>query len=141
MNNIKDLPHNKKLILFDGVCNLCNFWVQYIIKRDRNDVFRFAPLQSEIIKVIENQFNVDLSKVDSIVYYSETSGLTVKSDAVIDIAKNLGYPYKLLSLFSILPKKVRNSIYDFIARNRYKWYGKKDSCMVPTPELQKKFLV
>ncbi len=135
-----ELPKYKKLILFDGVCNLCNASVLYVIKRDKKNIFMFAPLQSYIGKQIIQQYNLEPSKTDSILLYSEINGLSIKSSAALHIAKHLGFPYNLTSIFFIIPPFMRNWVYDYIAKNRYKWYGKKDQCMVPTPELKAKFL-
>lgn len=135
-----ELPKEKQLILFDGVCNLCNSSVVYVIKHDKHDRFRFAPLQSEIGKAVISKFNIDTVKTDSILLYSEDFGLKTKSSAAIAIASKLGFPRNIISIFSIIPSIIRNWFYDFIAKNRYKWYGKKENCMIPTPELKQKFL-
>ncbi|MBS7253831.1 thiol-disulfide oxidoreductase DCC family protein [Flavobacterium branchiicola] len=135
-----NLPENKKIILFDGVCNLCDSAVQFIIKHDKKDLFRFVSLQSDFGKEICNYIGVDQSKIDSIILYNPGVAYYYKSSAVIEIAEDLGGIYSLLSIFEIFPEKLRNIIYDFIAKNRYKWYGKKESCMIPTPELKAKFL-
>lgn len=134
------LPKNKKLILFDGVCNLCNASVNYVIKHDKKDTFRFAALQSEVGKQIVKEYNIDILKTDSILLYSENNGIHYKSSAALKIAKQLGFPLNLLPIFLIIPAFIRNCVYDYVAKNRYKWYGKRESCMVPTTELQKKFL-
>lgn len=134
------LPKHKQLILFDGVCNLCDASVQYIIKHDKNDVFRYTALQSEVGQDIIKKFNIDTAKTDSILLYSEDSGISYKSTAALKIASKLGFPRNLLSVFIIIPPFIRNWVYDYIAKNRYKWYGKKDECMIPTPELKSKFL-
>jgi predicted DCC family thiol-disulfide oxidoreductase YuxK len=134
------LPKHKQLILFDGVCNLCNSSVNYVIKHDKKDVFRFATLQSETGKTIIRKFNLDRSQTDSILLFSEEKGLKIKSTAGLAIASKLGFPRNLLTVFYIIPAFIRNWVYDYIAKNRYKWYGKKETCMIPTPELQKKFL-
>ncbi|WCO03255.1 thiol-disulfide oxidoreductase DCC family protein [Psychroserpens ponticola] len=135
-----NLPKHKQLILFDGVCNLCNSSVLYVIKHDKKNQFLFAPLQSDVGKQIIETFNIDPSQTDSILLYSELKGLSVKSSAALHIAKHLGFPRRLMSIFFIVPTFIRNWVYDFVARNRYKWYGKKDACMIPTPELTSKFL-
>jgi len=135
-----NLPKHKKLILFDGVCNLCNSSVQYVIKRDNKDMFRFTALQSDIGKQIIEEFNIDITKTDSILLYSQEKGLSIKSTAALKIGLDLGYPYRLSTLFFIIPTFIRNWVYDYIAKNRYTWYGKQDACMVPTPELESKFL-
>lgn len=134
------LSKHKQLILFDGVCNLCNSSVNYVIKHDKNDVFRFAPLQGETGKAIIEKFNLDTSQTDSILLYSEDKGLKIKSSAALAIASRLGFPRNLLTIFYIIPTFIRNWVYDYIAKNRYKRYGKKEACMIPTPELQEKFL-
>ena len=134
------IPENKKLVLFDGVCNLCNNSVTWIIKRDNNNVFLFAPLQSEIGTKIIDKFNIDTSKTDSILLYEASGRLSIKSSAALRIASGLGWPWKIMSVFLIIPGIIRNVVYDYIARNRYKWYGKREACMIPTPELKSKFL-
>ena len=137
---IEKLEHNKQLILFDGVCNLCNSSVQFVIKRDKKDKFRYAALQSEIGQEIIEKFKIDTSKTDSIILYSNNKGISYKSTAALKIASKLGFPTNILSLFLIITAIIRNVVYDYIAKNRYKWYGKKDHCMIPTPELKSKFL-
>ncbi|MDA6070806.1 DCC1-like thiol-disulfide oxidoreductase family protein [Flavobacterium sp. AC] len=135
-----NLLKNKKIILFDGVCNLCNGAVQFIIKNDKKDIFRFVALQSELGIEISNYIGVDQKKIDSIILYNPGVAYYYKSSAVLEIAKNLGGFYNLMFVFKIFPEKFRNYVYDYIAKNRYKWYGKKESCMIPTPELKAKFL-
>ncbi|WP_406683570.1 DUF393 domain-containing protein [Seonamhaeicola sp. MEBiC1930] len=137
---ILGIPKDKKLILFDGVCNLCNSSVQYVIKHDKRNLFFFAPLQSETGKEIIKTYNIDTSKIDSILLYTPEKGINYKSTAAIKIAQKLGFPRNLLTLFFVIPPFMRNWVYDFIAKNRYKWYGKKEACMIPTPELKSKFL-
>ena len=135
-----DIPNDKKLILFDGVCNLCNSSVQYVIKHDKNNVFLFTALQSEVGQNIVKHYNIDTSRVDSILLYTPGKGIQYKSTAALKVASQLGFPINLLTIFLIVPKVIRNWVYDFIAKNRYKWFGKKDACMIPTPELKSKFL-
>ncbi|WP_298327991.1 thiol-disulfide oxidoreductase DCC family protein [uncultured Dokdonia sp.] len=129
----------KKIILFDGVCNLCNGAITFIIKRDKDDVFRYAPLQSDVGKNLAAKHKIDLDKVDSIILVTDQSAVA-KSTAALRIAKHLSGGWPLLAVFLFLPRFLRNAVYDFIARNRYKWFGKKDACMIPTPELKSKFL-
>jgi len=136
---LKTLPEHKKLILFDGVCNLCNSSVLYIIKRDPKNIFMFAPLQSEIGQDILNQYHLN-NKIDSILLYEHGKGVSHKSTAALKIASQLSFPTKGLVVFLIIPAFIRHWVYDFIARNRYKWYGKKESCMIPTAELKAKFI-
>ena len=137
---MKTIPSNKKLILFDGVCNLCNRSVQYIIKHDKKNVFLFAPLQSEVGNDLITQFKIDPSKTDSILLYDTQKGISIKSTAALKILKSLGFPGNLMSIFFIIPTGIRDLLYDYIAKKRYKWFGKLDQCMVPTPELNQKFL-
>ncbi|MCC1485109.1 thiol-disulfide oxidoreductase DCC family protein [Winogradskyella immobilis] len=137
---IDKIPKGKQVILFDGVCNLCNSSVLFVIKRDKKNRFLFAPLQSEIGKSIIKAYNIDTKAVDSILLYSKANGIKIKSSAALHIAKHLGFPQNLLAIFFIIPTPIRNWVYNYIAKNRYKWYGKKDACMIPTPELKAKFL-
>ena len=135
-----NLPENKKIILFDGVCNLCDNAIQYVIKHDKEDVFRFVPLQSDLGKEILNYLKIDTSKMDSIILYEPGIAYFYKSDAALEILDDLGSFLNWSFIFKIIPSSLRNPIYDYVARNRYKWYGKKDACMIPTPELKAKFL-
>lgn len=134
------LPKHKQLVLFDGVCNLCDASVQYIIKHDKNDIFLFTALQSDVGQQIIKEFNIDTNKIDSIMLYSNEHGISYKSTAALKIASKIGFPRNLLSVFLIIPAIIRNWVYDYIAKNRYKWYGKKEECMIPTPDLKSKFL-
>ena len=135
------IPKHKRLILFDGVCNLCNSSVLYVIKRDKKNKFLFAPLQSEVSKQIIHNFDINTFQVDSIILYEpEKEKIHYKSTAALKIASQLGFPTYVLAIFLVIPAFIRNWVYDFIAKNRYKWYGKKDACMIPTPELKSKFL-
>ena len=135
---ISDLPKGKKIILFDGVCNLCNSSVQFIIKHDKKDVFRFVPLQSDLGQKIS--IHIETSTIDSIILYETEKRYYYKAEAAFKILKEMNGVYRCLLLFSILPKSVLNTIYDYIAKNRYKWFGKEEICMIPTPELLSKFL-
>lgn len=134
------LPKNKKIILFDGVCNLCNSAVQFIIERDKKDIFRFVALQSDLGLEICSYIGIDQKMMDSIILYEPGIAYYYKSEAALKIASQLGGFYSFLAGFNFFPKKINDSIYDYIAKNRYKWYGKKEHCMIPTPELKAKFL-
>lgn len=134
-----ELEQGKKIILFDGVCNLCNGAVTFIIERDKNDRFRYAALQSDIGKKLTDSYKVDTEEVDSIILVEGESYYT-KSSAALRIARHLSGGYPLLYGLMILPPFIRDRMYDVIAKNRYKWFGKRESCMVPTPELKAKFL-
>ncbi len=134
------IKEGKKIILFDGVCNLCNGAINFVIKRDKNDVFRYASLQSDIGKQLIAERNIDITKIDSILLIDPNTAFYYKSTAALQIAKQLSGIYPLLSVFIILPTFLRDWVYDFIAKNRYKWFGKKESCMIPTPELKALFI-
>lgn len=135
-----ELPKNKKLILFDGVCNLCNDSVQYVIKHDKSNIFMFTALQSDVGKQVIEKYNIDTLETDSILLYNPEKGIDYKSTAALKIAAKLGFPRSLMGVFFVIPPFIRNWVYDYIAKNRYKWYGKKEACMIPTPELKSKFL-
>ncbi|WP_282054980.1 thiol-disulfide oxidoreductase DCC family protein [Maribacter luteus] len=131
---------NKKIILFDGVCNLCNRTVQFVIKHDKKDEFRFATLQGEIGKQLVKERHIDTDTVDSIILIEPGIAYYTKSTAALKIGASFGGAWKLLNVLDLIPSSLSNIVYDFVAHNRYKWYGKKDACMIPTPELKAKFL-
>ena len=134
---------NKKreydIILFDGICNLCNSSVNFIIRHDKGNRFKFAALQSDIGNELVKKYSIDPQKTDSIILIKNEKHF-IKSSAALRIAKELSGAYPLLFAFMIIPPYLRNLVYDYIARNRYKWYGKRESCMIPTQELKDKFL-
>lgn len=136
-----NLPQHKKIILFDGVCNLCSGVVQFLIRHDKKDVFRFASLQSETGAALLAKLGINTDKVDSIVLYEPGHAFFLKSSAALEIARSLGGFYGLVaSVAKILPSWFRDMIYDWVARNRYRWYGRKTQCWMPTPEMSAKFL-
>lgn len=137
MNN---LPSNKKVILFDGVCNFCNDSVLKVIKYDTKNKFVFTSLQSDIGKEITQYLGVDTSKIDSIILYEPNVSYEIKSSAALKIMNGFGGIWKLTQVFWIFPENLRNFVYDYIAKNRYKWFGKKEACMIPSKEIQEKFL-
>lgn len=128
----------QSVILFDGVCNLCNSSVNFIIDRDRG-YFRFASLQSEYAHDLLKNLDYDPATLESIVLL-QGSTIKTKSSAALEIARHLKGGWKALTVFKLLPVSFRDLIYDFIARHRYKWFGKQDSCRIPTPELKERFL-
>ena len=139
--NINNIPENKKLILFDGVCNLCNDVVLKIIRQDKNDIFLFTSIQSNIGKNIINELGIDISKIDSIVLYIPGGNYFIKSEAVFKIANEFKGAWKIIQIFRIFPDFLNNLFYDFVARNRYRWFGKKEECMIPSEKLNSKFEV
>ena len=133
-------PEGKKIILFDGFCNLCESSVLFVIQHDKKDIFRFVPLQSDLGKEIINHIGLSTKHIDSVIIYEPGISYNYKSAAAIEIAKDLGGFFHLGTMFRIIPTGLRNLLYDYIAKNRYLWYGKKDNCLIPTDELKSKFL-
>jgi predicted DCC family thiol-disulfide oxidoreductase YuxK len=126
-------------ILFDGVCNLCNSSVQFVIKKDIDKIFQFASLQSDAGEKLLKQYNLSTSNFDSFILIQENK-VYQKSGAALKVVKQLSGSIKLLYAFIVIPTFIRDAVYNFIAKNRYKWFGKKDECMIPTPELKARFL-
>ncbi|WP_445747395.1 thiol-disulfide oxidoreductase DCC family protein [Polaribacter sp.] len=135
-----DIPKDKKIILTDGVCNLCNGIVLKIIKYDKKNTFLFANLQSETGKELTKYLGIDTKKIDAIILYEPGVSYEVKSSAALKIMEDFGGIWNLSYVLRIFPVGFRDVIYDIIAKNRYKWFGKKESCMMPTPEIKAKFL-
>lgn len=140
MSYKSNFPENKKIILFDGVCNLCNNSVLKVIKNDKKNTFLFTALQSKTGQEIIDHLKIDISKIDSIILYEPKVSYDIKSTAALKIMNHFGGLWKLTQICWIFPEDFRNLVYDYIAKNRYKWFGKKESCMIPTPELKAKFL-
>jgi predicted DCC family thiol-disulfide oxidoreductase YuxK len=136
-----NVPKNKKIIIFDGVCNLCNSSVLKVIKNDKKNTFLFAALQSKSGQEIINYLKIDISKIDSIILYEPGVSYDIKSTAVLKVMNDFGGLWSSATALLIFPERFRNFVYDYIAKNRYKWFGKKESCMLPTPELKAKFLL
>lgn len=130
---------NKPIIFFDGVCNLCNASVQFILKRDVNKLFLFSSLQSDAAKDILLQYNLENFDLNSIILL-ENGIVYQKSTAILKIVKKLKGIYRYSYALIIVPKFIRDGVYSLIAKNRYKWFGKRDSCIVPTKELSLRFL-
>jgi predicted DCC family thiol-disulfide oxidoreductase YuxK len=135
-----DIPKNKKVVIFDGVCNLCNSAVLKVIKHDKKNIFVFTALQSEKGQEILDYLKIDISKIDSIILYEPGICYDIKSTAALKVMNDFGGLWSLAKALLIFPERFRNFVYDYIAKNRYKWFGKKESCMLPTPELKNKFL-
>lgn len=131
--------NNYKIILFDGVCNLCNSSVNFIIDRDKNNKFKFAALQSDTGQRLLEKFSLNASEFDSVILIDDNKFYT-KSTAALKIAKEFPSFWKFLYVLIIIPAPLRNVFYDLVAKNRYRLFGKKDSCRMPTPELKEKFL-
>lgn len=127
------------VIFFDGLCNLCNGAVQFTIERDRRNVFRFASLQSDFAREKLKDFNFEPAEGSSFVLLEEGK-IYQRSTAALRVAKKLKGLWPLLYAFIIIPPFIRDAVYNYIAKNRYKWFGKQESCWIPTPELKSKFL-
>lgn len=127
------------IILFDGICNLCNGSVQFVIRQDKKKLFKFASLQSETGQSLLRQRDFDTKSMDSFVLISEGKYYT-QSTAALKVLKLLGGRWSILYLFIFIPAFIRNAVYNFIARNRYRWFGKRDSCMMPDEKLKERFL-
>lgn len=130
---------SKPLILFDGVCNLCNRSVQRVLKNEKNPVYLFASLQSEFGREKIKEFEGDPDQLDSIVLI-QNGKVYYKSRAIFRIAAKLKFPYPLIYLFWPIPYFIRDWVYDWIASNRYKWYGKRDECWLPSADLKDRFV-
>ncbi|MGP7817068.1 thiol-disulfide oxidoreductase DCC family protein [Niallia sp. 01092] len=128
----------KKIILFDGVCNLCSASVQFIIKRDPNGIFAFSSLQSETGQKLLNEYKIN-NHLDSLVLIADGTYYK-KSDAVLQICRQLNGGWKFFYVLKIIPSFIRDPFYHYIASNRYKWFGKKEICMLPTKEIKNRFL-
>ncbi|WP_096270847.1 thiol-disulfide oxidoreductase DCC family protein [Paucisalibacillus globulus] len=127
-----------RVILFDGVCNFCNSSVQFIIKRDPQGIYQFTSLQSDVGQKLLKDHEVPV-ELDSFIYI-EDEKIYFKSTAALKVCRNLKGLWKLLYIFIIVPRPLRDAVYGVIARNRYKWFGKRDACMIPSPEQRKRFL-
>lgn len=127
------------ILLFDGVCNLCSRSVQFVLERNSEENIQFASLQSDVGKQLLSEHQLSEKYIDSLVLI-ETSRAYVKSDAALRLTKHLSGLWKLLMVFLVIPKFIRNPIYDWIARNRYRWFGKQESCWIPQPKWTKRFI-
>ncbi len=128
---------NHDIVLFDGVCNFCNSSINLVIDNDPNVYFKFVSLQSTLGQTLTEKYQ--LKNIDTVILISNNKAYT-KSTAALKIAKKLKGLWPLTNIFIIIPTFVRDIVYDIIAKNRYKWFGKSDSCRMPTPELKERFL-
>jgi predicted DCC family thiol-disulfide oxidoreductase YuxK len=135
-----EMPH--AIILFDGVCNLCNGTVQFVLKRDSRAVFHFAALQSEAGQrlLAEHGFDAETAAPDSIILITETGQMFTRSEAALRIGQRLGGAWPVLGIFLLVPHFIRDAVYRWVARNRYKLFGKRDTCMLPLEGWKERFL-
>ena len=127
------------LVLFDGVCNFCNYWVNFAIKRDKKKKLKFTTLQGATANHLLPRYNINPTSLNSVIFIDKGKAYT-QSSASLRICKYMDGGWKLFYGFMIIPKFIRDFFYNIIARKRYKWFGKKEECMVPTPELRNRFL-
>ncbi len=136
------MSSHRPIILFDGVCNLCNSTVQWVIEHDKEGRFRFATLQSNAARrELEELIGTDeIDALPDSIVLLDSDGVHTRSAAAIRIARALGSPYALLGLGALVPRPLRDAVYNLIARHRYRWFGRRDTCMIPTPDLSARFL-
>src|SRR5437762_4781584 len=139
VGNFAPVNNDKPIILFDGVCNFCNAMVNFIIRQDKKNIFLFAALQSESGKKIMQQYHINWQLSDSFVVI-ENNKAYMKSNAALRLYNKLPWYWKWVQIFWIVPKFIRDGIYNFIAKNRYTWFGKNEKCMLPSKEMKKRFL-
>ncbi|MGB3210357.1 MAG: DCC1-like thiol-disulfide oxidoreductase family protein [Desulforhopalus sp.] len=130
---------NRHIIIFDGVCNFCNSGVLFIIKRDPQGVFAFTPMQSDTAKVLMAQYQIPAVELDTVLLIKDGS-CYIRSDAVLEIVKDLTGFWYFFVIFKVLPTAVRDAFYRIFARNRYRLFGERESCMVPSAEIQSRFI-
>jgi predicted DCC family thiol-disulfide oxidoreductase YuxK len=136
-NDVTQIPDS--LVVFDGVCNLCSALVQFVIRHDPAAKFRFAAIQSEIGREISQSYGLDPADLQTFVFISDGK-MHVRSDAAIEVVSRFGGAWRFFTVFRLVPRVARDWIYSVIARNRYRWFGRKDVCMIPTPEIKERFL-
>jgi predicted DCC family thiol-disulfide oxidoreductase YuxK len=133
------MAEEKKIILFDGVCNLCSSSVRFILKHDKKNQFLFSSLQGKTGQAYLKKFNLPVDAFNSFMLV-EGEKLYTRSSGALRMLKYLGNGWQLLYAFIIVPKFIRDGVYNFIAKNRYRWFGKKEECWIPTDALKAKFL-
>lgn len=133
------MEHANRLVLFDGVCNFCNFWIQFALKRDKKGKLKFGSLQGTTAQEILPKYNIDPTVLTSVIFIED--GVAYReSTAALKVCRHLDGSWKLLYVFIIIPAFLRDGIYKWVGRNRYKWFGKQESCMLPTPEQRARFV-
>lgn len=135
---MKDID-NRRIILFDGVCNFCNYWVNFALKRDKKGTLLFTSLQGETAKTLLPRYQIDTTTLTSVIFIDGGKVYT-QSSAALRICRYLRGGWPVFYGFIIIPRFLRNAVYNLIARNRYRWFGKKDSCMLPQPDQRDRFL-
>ncbi|WP_458461586.1 thiol-disulfide oxidoreductase DCC family protein [Paenibacillus sp.] len=137
--NQTDVHQGHPIVLVDGVCHFCQGLTKWIIKRDPEGKYHFASLQSDVAKKLLEKGNLSTDRMDTFVLI-ENGKYYTRSTAALRLAKGLKFPYPLVYVFIIIPEFIRNTVYNWVARNRYRWFGKDEACMLPTPEIKDRFL-
>ena len=133
------MEHPDRLVLFDGVCNFCNFWIQFALKRDKQNKLKFGSLQGTTAQTVLPKYNIDPAVLTSVIFIED--GVAYReSTAALKVCRHLDGGWKLLYAFIIIPAFIRDGIYKWIGRNRYKWFGKQESCLLPTAEQRARFV-
>ena len=127
------------IVLFDGVCNFCNYWVRFAIRHNKKKNLRFGALQGATAQKLLPQFSISTNELSSVIFIYNGKAYT-QTSAALQICRNLDGGWKLFYGLYIIPKFIRDFFYNIIAKNRYKWFGKKESCMIPGPEIKSRFL-
>lgn len=127
------------VLLFDGVCNLCNASVQWVLLRDRQQIFRFAALQSPAGRQILERHGLSGETLDTVVL-ADNEQIFTRSDAPLEVCRRLGGFWRCLYVFKLVPRPFRDAVYRFIAQNRYRWFGRSETCLLPKPEWRERFL-
>jgi predicted DCC family thiol-disulfide oxidoreductase YuxK len=133
------MDDNREILLFDGVCNFCNATVKFILRNDKAGRFTLGSIQSSPGQELIEKYHIPVKGLETFVYLHDGQYL-LRSDAILQVMKNLGGIWKLTYIFKIVPRFIRDAVYNFIARNRYRFFGKRESCMLPTPEQRARFL-
>jgi predicted DCC family thiol-disulfide oxidoreductase YuxK len=134
-----DSSKSAPLLLFDGVCNLCNGYVQWLLLRDKKGIFRFAALQSETGQAHLRKLGYDTAVFDTVLLICGDRVYT-RSDVALEICRLLGLPWSLLYGLKLIPRALRNAVYDLVARYRYRWFGRQEACLMPRPEWKNRFI-
>jgi predicted DCC family thiol-disulfide oxidoreductase YuxK len=132
-------PDEHPVVLFDGVCGLCQGVVRFVLPRDRAGRFRFAPLQSELGRTLLARHRLDPDALDTFVVV-DAAGAHTRSEAALRLAAGLGAPWSALGVLRALPRPLRDALYDVVARHRYRWFGRLDACPAPSPAWRERFL-
>ncbi|MNI52214.1 hypothetical protein D3C73_1069780 [compost metagenome] len=139
MEQQHEIGEGQAVVLIDGVCHLCQGLVRFIIPRDPKGQIKFAPLQSEAGRRLLSAAGLKMDRLDTVVLLEDGRCYT-ESSAVLRIARRLRFPWPAAYCFILVPRPLRNAVYRFVARNRYRWFGRDEQCLLPTPEIRRRFL-